>query len=141
MPNISEIKKSSFLKKEDCGGGILVTIKEVVEENVAKEGAPEEMKWCVFFNECEKPLVLNSTNAQLIAAITGEQNTDNWTGHRVVLYNDPSISFQGKITGGIRVRKPRGQAATSPKVPAPPSGGPAKTLAAPAEPEELDVPF
>ena len=143
MPNINEIKKSSFLKKEDCGVGILVTIKEVVQENVAKEGAPEELKWCVFFRECEKPMVLNSTNAQLIAAITKEDNTDSWGGHRVVLYNDPSITFGGKLTGGIRVRAPRGQAAGKAPAPAATAPVPAKPppLAAPAEPEADDVPF
>ena len=149
MPNINEIKKSNFLKKEDCGQGILVTIKEVVQENVAKEGAPEELRWCVFFGECEKPMVLNSTNAQLIAQITGQQTTEAWTGHRVVLYNDPAISFQGKITGGIRVRAPRGQAAarTAPapaRAAAPAQAAPAPApapLAAAAEPEPDDVPF
>lgn len=144
MPNINEIKKSNFLKKEDCGQGILVTIKSVEEQNVAKEGVEPEMRWCVFFGECEKPLVLNSTNAQLIAGITGQQNTDGWTGHRVVLYNDPAISFQGKIVGGIRVRAPRGAAAGKAPVTAgtpTPAPRPAAPLAAPAEPEDDTIPF
>jgi hypothetical protein len=136
MPHINELKKSSFLKKEDCGDrGILVTIKEVVQENVAKEGAPEEMKWCVFFKEVDKPMVLNSTNSQLIAAITKQDNTDNWPGHKVVLYNDPTVGYQGKITGGIRVRAPRGAAALPTAAPAPTAAPPA-----PAE-DDSDVPF
>jgi len=44
--NISELKESRFLKKEDCGTGILVTISKVTQENVAKEGAPEDLKYC-----------------------------------------------------------------------------------------------
>ncbi len=95
--HINELKKSNFLKKEDCGNGILVTIKNVTQENIAKEGAPEELKWCIHFNEVEKPMVLNSTNGQLIAAILTQDDTDNWTGHKVVLYNDPTVSFGGKI--------------------------------------------
>ena len=143
MPHINEMKKSSFLKKEDCGAGILVTIKEVVQENVAKEGAPEELKWCCFFNELEKPMVLNSTNVQLIAQITKQENTDNWPGWKVVLFNDPSVSYSGKMIGGIRVRAPRGQAAKKAApapAPAPVTPAPAPAAAL-AEPEADDVPF
>jgi hypothetical protein len=143
------MKKSNFLKKEDCGvTGILVTIKEVAEENVAKEGAPEELKWCCYFRECDKPLVLNSTNIQLTAAITGKQHTEDWPGYKVVLYNDPTVTYAGKIMGGIRVRAPRGQAAKANATQAAPSPAPAPapaTQPAPAapaaEPESDDVPF
>lgn len=119
MVMISAIKKSNFLTKDDAGKGILVTIRACVEENVAAQGAPVEQKWCLLFNEVEKPLVLNSTNAQIIAAITGSENTDDWTGHKIVLYNDPNISFQGKLTGGIRARAPKNQPAAAKPKPAP----------------------
>ncbi len=109
MPHINQIKKSNFLKKEDCGQGILVTIKSCSEENVAAEGAPIEMKWCLHFNEQDKPMVLNSTNAQIIAAVTGNPDTDFWTGHKIVLYHDPNVSYGGKLIGGIRARAPRNQ--------------------------------
>lgn len=108
--NISGLKDSKFLKKEDCGNGILVTIRHVHQENVAKEGAPQELKWCIEFDEVEKPLVLNSTNGQIIAAVCGSQETDDWTGHKIVLFSDPNIQFQGKLVGGIRARAPRNQA-------------------------------
>lgn len=139
--NIAELKESKFLKKEDCGSGILVTIKGVTQENVAKEGAPQELKWCLHVAESEKPLVLNSTNGQIIAAITGSDDTDNWQGHKIVLYHDPNITFGGKLVGGIRARAPRNQA---PKPQAPiaqrqavPTPKPATEL----NPEADDVPF
>ena len=37
MPNIDTMKDSKFLKKEDCGEGILVTMGEVKQENVAPD--------------------------------------------------------------------------------------------------------
>ena len=117
MPHISAIKQSNYLKKEDCGRGILVTIKSVHEENVAREGAPPENKWCVSFDEQEKAMVLNMTNAQLIAQIAKSEMTEDWYGHQVVLYHDPNISFAGKLLGGIRVRAPRFK--TPPPTPAP----------------------
>ena len=108
------MKETKFLKREDVGAGVLVTIRGLTQENVAKEGAAPEHKWCLHFDELEKPLVLNSTNGQLIAQIAKSEETDDWTGTKVVLYDDPSVSFQGKLVGGIRVRAPRNQPAARP---------------------------
>ncbi len=107
--NIKSMKSSNFLKKEDVGAGALVTIRGVGQENVAMAGAEEEMKWCLYVNEFEKPMVLNGTNSQLIANALGSEETDDWTGKKVVLYNDPNVSFGGKLIGGIRVRAARNQ--------------------------------
>jgi hypothetical protein len=112
--HISSLKNSNFLKKEDCDRPVLVTISNVTQENVAKEGAPQELKWCLHLEEFDKPMVLNSTNGQLIARITGSEETDDWTGSRIVLYHDPSVSFGGKIIGGIRVRAPKKGAIPTP---------------------------
>ena len=117
--HVRELKKSAFLKKEDCGGGIKVTISGVSQENVAGEGAPEDLKWCLHLTECEKPMVLNSTNGQIIAKIIGSEESDNWIGHKIVLYDDPNVSFGGKLVGGIRVRAPRHQAARPAAKPTP----------------------
>jgi hypothetical protein len=135
--NISALKVSRFLKKEDCGNGILVTIQgDLTNENVAAEGAPPEEKPCLHFREVDKPLVLNSTNAQIIAGITGSPETETWNGARIVLYHDPAISFAGKITGGIRARAPRTPARPAQPVQAPVPPQPAQTVAV-----EDDVPF
>ena len=107
MPLTSEMRESKFLKQSDIGAGALMTVRGCHQYNVAMQGAEPEMKWCLHFEETEKPLVLNSTNAALCAQITKEEDTDNWTGHKVVLYDDPSISFGGKLVGGIRVRAPK----------------------------------
>lgn len=132
--NISQLKQSKFLTRADVGQGILVTIQDIFQENVAKEGAPEEQRWCLSFVEAEKPMVLNSTNGQLIAQITKSDETDSWKGHKVVLYDDPSVSFGGKLVGGIRVRAPRGQAAAK-AAPAKPSP------VAPAQEAGEETPF
>lgn len=130
MPNVNDLKKSAFLKREDCGRGILVTIARYEQINVSKEGAPEELKWALHFDELEKPMVLNSTNGQLLERITGSGDFDNWIGHKVVLYDDPNVSFAGKITGGIRIRAPKPGTVTQP----------APKAAAPQAADD-DVPF
>jgi hypothetical protein len=117
--NINQLKESKFLKKEDAGAGILVTISHVTQENVAKEGADQELKWVIHFKETDKPMVLNSTNGQLIASILKSEETDSWAGHKIVLYHDPNVSFGGKLMGGIRVRAPRNRNVASVPAPAP----------------------
>lgn len=107
MPKISEMRESKFLKQEDVGRGVLATITNCDQQNVAMEGAGKEMKWCLHFRELEKPLVLNSTNIQLCAQICKSEDTDEWKGKAVVLFVDPNVSYGGKLTGGIRVRAPK----------------------------------
>lgn len=111
MSSINDIRSSKFLKKEDVGEGSLVTIRSVGQQNVAKEGAEEDLKFVLHFDEFEKPFVLNSTNAQIIAKIAGAEDDieSRWVGTKIVLYNDPNVSFAGKITGGIRARVPKTQ--------------------------------
>jgi hypothetical protein len=107
--NVSDLKTSKFLKKEDVGNGVLVTISKITRENVAMEGAGEELKATLHLEELDKPLVLNPTNGQIIASITGfgEDIEKNWVGHKIVLFADPNISFNGRLVGGIRARAPK----------------------------------
>jgi hypothetical protein len=107
MANINEIKTSRFLKKEDVdneGLGFIVTITSSKQENIAKEGAEEEIKWCLHLQEFAKPMVLNSTNAQIIAKALASDEMDDWRGKQIVLYHDPNVSFGGELKGGIRAR-------------------------------------
>ena len=107
MPKTSEMRESKFLRKEDVGRGVLATIASCIKKNTAMEGAEPEHKWCLTFQELDKPLVLNSTNTQLCEQICGSDDTDDWIGKRIVLYTDPNVSYAGKLVGGIRVRKPK----------------------------------
>ena len=115
MPRIGEMIESKFLKKEDVNGetGVLVTITHCFQTNVALPGVEPEMKWALSFEELDKPLVLNVTNIQMCAKACGSEDTDHWMSKKVVLYEDPSVSFGGKVVGGIRVRAPRKQAEPS----------------------------
>lgn len=126
MPKTSEMRESKFLKKEDVGRGALATISGCVKKNTAMEGADPEHKWCLTFHELDKPLVLNVINTMTIEQITGSDDTDNWIGKQIVLYEDPSVMYAGKIVGGIRVRAKKNAA---------PSPPPAKEL------DHSDIPF
>jgi hypothetical protein len=117
MPRINEMVESKFLKKEDVEQGVLVTITAIEQHDVSMENKPTEMKWCATFNELAKPLVLNMTNMRALEAITGSDDSDHWIGRTIVLFNDPNVSYAGKITGGIRLRAPRNQQPQQPPVP------------------------
>lgn len=134
ITDIGQMKQSKFLKKDDVGDGILVTIKELSEENVAMEDQPPEVKYILSFQENAlpdgsdmKPIVLNWTNIQLCAVATGSKNPQEWPGKKIVLYTDPNVSFGGKLIGGIRIRAARTKQAEAP--------------APKAEPFEDDIPF
>ena len=114
MPKISEMMDSKFLRKEDVGHGALMTVAGCDQYNVAKQGAEPENKWCLTFEESDKPLVLNSTNIQLCQRVFGSDDTDEWTGKKIVLYTDPNVPYAGKIVGGIRVRAYKVKAAPVP---------------------------
>ncbi len=114
--HINKLKESKYLAKEDCMPPLLVTIAGLSSANMAKENEPEETKYILQFQESVKPdgdplkpMVLNTTNGQLIAHVTGSEETDDWVGKKITLYNDPSVSFGGKLTGGIRVQIPQAQ--------------------------------
>lgn len=117
---IGEMKESKFLKKEEVGRGALFTIRELHKENVAGENQEPDEKFVLFFDEAKKGLVLNWTNIQLIAQAVGSEETSDWIGKKIVLYEDPNVSFGGKLTGGIRCRAPRQDAIVSKEAVEPP---------------------
>ena len=51
-------------------------------------------------------MVVNVTNGDLIAAIAGSEDSDDWYGTKIECYNDETICFGGRQVGGIRVRRP-----------------------------------
>jgi hypothetical protein len=102
--HIDELKTSRFLKKEDCEEPLTVTIDHVEKKDVAEMGEAPELKWCLLFRDGIKPMVLNSTNGQLIARALGSKNSEDWVGKQIELFCDPNVIFGGALVGGIRVR-------------------------------------
>ena len=124
MTRVSEMLTSKFLKKEDVGDGFTVTVKSLEELNVALDGAPAELRWCMNFRELSKPMVMNSTNLQTCKKLFDSDESDDWIGRKLILFDDANVSFQGKLTGGIRIRGiPASRLKTSAKA-RPPTRGP-----------------
>jgi hypothetical protein len=108
--HISKMKKSNYLAKGDVDPAVAVTIESVKLETVGTDADREE-KYVLHFRELEKGLVLNWTNSQSVAIAVGSEDTDDWSGERIVLYFDPTVAYKGKVTGGIRVRPAEKKAA------------------------------
>lgn len=106
MANVNQMIESKYLKQSDVDGEVEVTILKVGQLNVAREDQEPEMKWAVKFQEFKKPMVLNSTNIQLLSKACGSDESDEWIGKKVTIYADPNVSFGGKLVGGLRVKLP-----------------------------------
>lgn len=98
-------KNSKYLSKEDVGeDGLILTIRGVRMETLKTDEGDED-KVVLHFEEDVKPMVLNRTNSQLLGAATGAKNAGEAKGKQIVVYNDPTVGFGGKITGGLRIKK------------------------------------
>jgi hypothetical protein len=97
---ISGAYPSTYLKAADLQDrNVPVVIDKVVMELIVDEHKP-----VVYFQNHERGLVLNKTNANNIAHIYGDE-TDDWIGKEIILY--PTIvDFQGRSVDAIRVKAP-----------------------------------
>jgi len=128
--DIREMFPSKYLKGEDLQGReVTVTIKEMkVERLGAGPDKDKEDKPVLYFERATKSLILNRTNALVIAELYGPE-TAAWRGKRVTLYSERLRAF-GKTHDAIRVKAEKPVEAT--KAAAPP---PEPALA--ADPEDM----
>lgn len=111
MPNIDQMFPSKYLKAGDCEeADLILTIASIKFEELG-QGDKAETKPVVYFDEAEKGLVLNKTNATTIAELHG-RNTDQWVGKRIAIYAT-EVEMGGKVSMGIRVRLRAPKAATA----------------------------
>ena len=100
--------ESKYLAKGDVGeDGLILTIKGFRMETVKGDGGDED-KVVLHFREDIKPMIVNRTNSQLLAIATGAKVAGESIGKQIVVYNDPTVSFGGKVTGGLRIKKVTG---------------------------------
>ena len=96
---------------------MVVTIVGVELTNAALESGPKDEKWCAVLKEFPgKLMVLNGTNQRMIAKVLDTEETDEWVGRKIVLWDDESVEFKGQVVGGIRVKRAPGKVAKAPTV-------------------------
>lgn len=99
--NIEDVFPSKYLSAADIRDDEpIVTIGTVGFENVG-----EDRRLVIHFQEMNKPMICNKTNAKRIAYIVNNNDTDNWIGKQVKLYEE-MVDFQGAIKPAIRIKAP-----------------------------------
>ena len=114
--NINNAFPSKWLKSGDVEeGDLTLTIKSVSLEEVGS-GEQAEQKPIIYFNETDKGMVLNKTNADTISRLYTRE-TDAWIGKPITIFAT-EVDFAGKQTLALRVRmkapKPNGNGQHTP---------------------------
>lgn len=146
MPSMDDVYGGDYLKAEDLplNARVVVTVESVTVAEVGKEGEDKQKKLALRFRGKEKLLLLNVTNANMMAEISGSRDYDHWPGHSAILYRTMT-DFAGKRVPALRLDHPTAVPASVPPKPAPPVWKPAAPIARP--PAEAfvstddDVPF
>jgi hypothetical protein len=109
--SIDDVFTGRWLKATDLGDKTpVVTIKKVVLDTIE-----DEAKLIVFFEKVARGLVLNKTNANSIAEITGTRDYGDWNGYQIKLIK-VKVEYQGKRVDGIRIEPaPKGKTNSKPK--------------------------
>ena len=99
---LSQLYPSKFLKADDLDEDVPVIIANLKFERMTDDEGKEEDKPVLYFLKVEKGLVLNKTNATIIAEQHGDE-TENWAGKRITLGKERITAF-GKSQWAIRVK-------------------------------------
>lgn len=137
MASMDDIYGGSALKAEEVPLNFraVVTVEHVSVQTVGK-GEEAQRKLEVRFVGKEKTLLLNVTNANMMAEITRTRDYEQWPGHRVVLYRT-TTDYAGKRVAALRLDHPSAMPSTAPRQAPPPPPPPAEEFQA----TDDDVPF
>lgn len=103
--NVNDVFAGNYLKVEMLKGrSVVLTINKA---ELAK--FDEGNKIAIGFQETDKELALNKTNAYAVAMMYGEE-TGGWMGKKIEIFPDTTM-FGGKMVPCIRVRAPQGMPA------------------------------
>jgi len=80
------------------------TIREVRQEIGVRVAGKKGNHNIAYFKENIKPLCLNAGNSKILKGFSGGSSfVEDWGGITIRLYIDPTASFGGTITGGVRI--------------------------------------
>jgi hypothetical protein len=99
------VGNATYLKKEDLSEPVGTTLLWIKEERVTAPGKDTKTRLVAYLDGLSKALVMNTTNCDTLAEITGTDDYEKWADTPVQLYVDPDVKYGGKKTGGIRIRR------------------------------------
>jgi len=105
MARKHEIFRSKYLKAADLDGRPRTVTIEAARTETLKNDRGEETKTVLYFKGVRQALPLNLTNWDSVADVTGQDDSDDWPGHKVELY-PTTTEMRGKTVDCIRIRAP-----------------------------------
>jgi hypothetical protein len=105
-----------YLKKEDLSDPVDTELLWVKEETVTARGKDPKTQLVAYFEGLSKGLPLNAANSETLLEMTGTEDPNEWKDVALQLYVDPDVTYGGKKTGGIRIRKPAPVSVPVPKL-------------------------
>lgn len=86
------------------GKDLILTVKKVVQEPVmGADGKKEDCIVC-YWQENQKPMILNVTNCKTISKLLGTPFIEEWAGHKIQIGTERVKAF-GDVVDALRVRK------------------------------------
>ena len=95
MPNIS--------RRRILSDPVDTELLYVKEEKVPTPGKGTRTRAVAYFEGLSKGLVLNNSNGETLAEMTGTDDPNEWKDVALQLYVDPDVTFGKKKVGGIRI--------------------------------------
>lgn len=92
-----------FISAEELTGDTTVTI-SAIEQDEAFNGHTKEPVTVLKFNGAKKGMVLNKTNAKVLARISKSQYVEDWIGIKIILYSKNVQAF-GEEVPAIRIKQ------------------------------------
>jgi hypothetical protein len=83
---------------------VIVTISKLDTDKVTGQQGRKEDCFVVYFNEFDKPMILNRTNAKAIEKVAGSGLVENWAGTQVTLYVEQGVKAFGEVVDALRIR-------------------------------------
>lgn len=81
---------------------IEVTIKRIVKAVDAKVQGKVKAVTLMYFNEFDKPLILNKENSKILTWNYGVKEVEHWIGRKAFLFVNPEIESFGTKVEGLR---------------------------------------
>ena len=102
---LNDMFPSKYVTGADLNGrSFTVTIAGVsIERMRPNPQSPEVDKFVLYTQEGKKGIVLSKSLAVQIAKITGQDDTDGWTGKKITIYPEP-VNVGGTPRLAIRAR-------------------------------------
>jgi len=99
--------RSTDLENTGKEFGLVLTILDFTEANVAREDDQPEMRPILHFKEGGyKPMVLNKTNLNFILGHYGDKES-LIVGKKILVWVNPDVEYAGKTVMGLRLAAPQ----------------------------------